>query len=57
MKVLVDTGAASTFLNCKGVADMKLLLSSSPQIDMIRGEQIGAMGADNGELQLTHQFI
>ena len=36
---------------------MKLSLSSSPQIDMIRGEQIGAMGADNVALQLTHRFI
>lgn len=57
VRMLVDTGAASTFLNRKGVADMKLSLSSSPQIDMIRGEQIGAMGADNVALQLTHRFI
>ena len=57
VRMLVDTGAASTFLNRKGVADMKLSLSSSPQIDTIRGEQIGAMGADNVALQLTHRFI
>ena len=54
VKMLVDTGAASTFLNWRGVADMRLS-SSSPQIAPIR-EQIGAMGADNRALQLTHRF-
>lgn len=54
IKLLVDTGAASSFLNWNGVSQMKLS-SSSPQIDPIR-EQIGAMGADNMALQLTHRF-
>lgn len=54
VKLLVDTGAASSFLNWKGVSDMKLS-SSSPQIDPIR-DQIGAMGADNMALKLTHRF-
>jgi hypothetical protein len=56
VKMLVDTGAASTFLNKRGVVDMRLSLSSSPQIEPIRGEQIGAMGADNLALTLTHRF-
>ena len=54
VRLLVDTGAASSFLNWKGVTDMKLS-SSSPQIEPIR-EQIGAMGADNLALKLTHRF-
>ena len=56
VRMLVDTGAASTFLNKKGVLDMRLSLSSSPQIEPIRGEQIGAMGADNLALRLTHRY-
>jgi len=54
VRLLVDTGAASSFLNWKGVSDMRLS-SSSPQIEPIR-EQIGAMGADNLALELTHRF-
>ena len=54
VKLLVDTGAASSFLNWKGVGDLRLS-SSSPQIEPIR-EQIGAMGADNMALRLTHRF-
>jgi len=54
VKLLVDSGAASSFLNWSGVSDMKLS-SSSPQIDPLR-EQIGAMGADNMALRLTHRY-
>jgi len=54
VKLLVDTGAASTFLNWKGVSAMKLS-ASSPQIEPLR-ERIGAMGADNMALELTHRF-
>jgi hypothetical protein len=54
VKLLIDTGAASTFLNWKGVADLGLT-SSSPQIQPIRDE-IGAMGADNTALRLTHRY-
>lgn len=54
VKLLVDTGAASSFLNWKGVSDMRLS-SSSPQIEPLR-DQIGAMGADNMALRLTHRF-
>ena len=56
VRMLVDTGAASTFLNRRGVADMRLSLSSSPKIEPIRGEAIGAMGADNVALRLTHRY-
>mmetsp|Transcript_13663 Transcript_13663/g.29617 ORF Transcript_13663/g.29617 Transcript_13663/m.29617 type:complete len:527 (-) Transcript_13663:181-1761(-) len=54
IKLVVDTGAASSFLNWKGVSDMRLSLSS-PQIEPLR-ERIGAMGADNMALELTHRF-
>jgi hypothetical protein len=35
---------------------MRVSLSSSPQIEPIRGEMIGAMGADNLALRLTHRL-
>lgn len=54
VKLLVDTGAASSFLNWNGVSQMKLS-TSSPQIDLIK-ESVGAMGADNMALQLTHRY-
>jgi hypothetical protein len=53
VKMLVDTGASSSILNWKGVADMGLSRSSngiSPIATM------GAMGADNMALALTHRF-
>ncbi|KAL7546348.1 hypothetical protein ACHAWF_009683 [Thalassiosira exigua] len=55
VKLLVDTGAASSFLNWKGVSDMRLS-KDSPQIEPIR-DAIGAMGADNVALRLTHRFV
>ena len=54
VKLLVDSGAASSFLNWNGVSQMKLS-SSSPQIEALR-EQIGAMGADNMAIRLTHRY-
>ncbi|KAL3784327.1 hypothetical protein ACHAW5_000218 [Stephanodiscus triporus] len=57
VRMLVDTGAASTFLNRKGVADMRLVVMlASYKIEPIRGEVIGAMGADNLALRLTHRY-
>eukprot|EP00978_Attheya_sp_CCMP212_P000902 scaffold1948_cov52-Attheya_sp.AAC.5 len=53
VKMLVDTGASSSILNWKGVADMGLSRTSngiSPIATM------GAMGADNMALALTHRF-
>ncbi|EJK72455.1 hypothetical protein THAOC_06016 [Thalassiosira oceanica] len=55
VKLLVDTGAASSFLNWKGVSDLRLS-NASPQIEPIR-EAIGAMGADNNALRLTDRFV
>ena len=55
VRLLVDTGAASTFLNWKGVSDLNLS-ESSPQIER-NTESLGAMGADNMALQLTHRYI
>jgi len=56
VRLLVDTGAASTFLNWKGVSDMGLSKTSSPQIERNR-DAIGAMGADNMALELTHRYV
>jgi hypothetical protein len=53
--MLVDTGAASSFLNWNGVAQLNLD-RNSPLINSIVGS-IGAMGADNMALQLTHRFV
>lgn len=55
VKLLVDTGAASSFLNWKGVSDLGMS-RSSPQIEPIR-DSIGAMGADNMALELTHRYV
>jgi hypothetical protein len=55
VKLLVDTGAASSFMNWSGVADLGYS-SSSEQIEPIR-DAIGAMGADNLALQLTHRYV
>ena len=55
VKLLVDTGAASSFLNWKGVSDLRLS-KASPQIEPIR-EAIGAMGADNNALRLTDRLV
>ena len=52
VSMLVDTGAASSFLNWDGVAQLNLD-RNSPLINPIVGS-IGAMGADNMALQLTH---
>ncbi|KAL7448554.1 hypothetical protein ACHAWC_000719, partial [Mediolabrus comicus] len=55
VNMLVDTGAASSFLNWNGVAQLNLD-RNSPLINSIIGS-IGAMGADNMALQLTHRFV
>ena len=54
VKLLVDTGAASTFLNWNGVSQMGYS-SASDKIEPIR-DAIGAMGADNLALKLTHRY-
>lgn len=55
VKLLVDTGAASTFMNWNGVSALGYA-SSSQQIEPI-SEAIGAMGADNAALRLTHRYV
>lgn len=55
VSMLVDTGAASTFLNWNGVSQLNLS-RESPLINPIAAS-IGAMGADNMALQLTHRFV
>ena len=54
IKVLLDTGATSTILNWRGVAGMGLS-SSSPQLSQ-NSSPMGAMGADNNALSLTHRI-
>jgi predicted aspartyl protease len=54
VKMLVDSGAASSFLNWKGLADLGLE-RSSPSIKPIQGS-MGAMGSDNMAIQLTHRI-
>jgi predicted aspartyl protease len=54
VKLLLDTGAASSILNWKGVADLGLS-RSSPEVSP-NTSPIGAMGADNIALQLTHRI-
>lgn len=56
IKMLVDTGAASTILNWKGVSDMGLS-KSSPLITPNTDQMIGAMGADNVAYSLSHSYI
>ncbi len=55
VSMLVDTGAASTFLNWNGVSQLNLS-RESPLVNPIAAS-IGAMGADNMALQLTHRFV
>lgn len=55
VKMLVDTGAASSFLNWKGVSDLKLS-RDSPDIARINGK-MGAMGADNIAMELSHRYV
>jgi hypothetical protein len=55
VKMILDTGAASTFLNWKGVSDLNMD-RSHPLISHNR-EAIGVMGADNNALALSHRFV
>jgi len=55
INMIIDTGAASTFLNWKGVADMNM--DSNHPLVSYNKESIGIMGADNNALALTHRFV
>jgi len=53
--MLVDTGAASSILNWRGVSQMGLG-RDSPEISPTPND-IGAIGADNVALRLTHRYV
>lgn len=55
VKMLVDTGAANTFLSWKGVADLGLSRDSSDFVQRLNNP-MGAMGSDNVVMQLTHRI-
>jgi len=55
VKMIVDTGAASTILNWKGVKAMGL--SKYSDIIVKSNTPMGAMGADNVALELTHRIV
>jgi len=55
VKMLIDTGAASTFLNWKGVGDLNM--SRDHPLISRNTEALGAMGADNMALHLSHRFV
>ncbi len=55
VKMIVDTGAASTFLNWKGAKDMNI--DRNHPLVSFNTEAIGVMGADNNALALTHRFV
>ena len=50
IKMLVDTGATSSFLSWQGVADLGLQRSDVPSLS----NRVGALGSDNVAMQLTH---
>lgn len=54
VKMLVDSGAASTFLNWKGVSNLSLS-RDSPLIEKL-SSPMGAMGSDNIAMALTHRL-
>ena len=53
--MLVDTGAASTILNWRGVADMSL--SKDSELIPRNLSSMGAMGADNVAFELSHRYM
>ena len=54
VKMLVDSGAASTFLNWKGVSDLSLS-RNSPLVESL-SSPMGAMGSDNVAMTLTNRL-
>lgn len=55
VKLLLDTGAAATFLSWKGVKDLNMSIDH-PLIQR-NTNPIGAMGADNNAIELSHRFV
>lgn len=57
VKMLVDSGAASTFLNWKGVEDLGISRTDDSSSFLQRlSNPMGAMGSDNIAMQLTHRL-
>jgi predicted aspartyl protease len=55
VKMLVDSGAANTFLNWKGVEDLGLSRTDDSFLQRL-SKPMGAMGSDNIAMQLTHRL-
>ena len=55
VKMLLDTGAASTYLNWPGVTNLNMNWNH-PLISR-NSHNLGAMGADNNAMALTHRFV
>jgi hypothetical protein len=55
IKMLVDTGATSTFINWKGVVDGLSLSRNSFLVKELQ-QRTGAMGSDNIAMDLTHRI-
>ena len=55
VKMLVDSGAANTFMNWKGVADLGLSKNDNSFLQRIPNPT-GAMGSDNIVMRLTHRI-
>ena len=54
--LLVDSGAAHTLLNWKGVADLGLSRQSPAVAPLDPRMKMGAMGSDNAVMQFTHRL-
>ena len=55
VKMLVDTGAASSFLNWEGVSSLNM--DRDHALITRNTDAIGVMGADNTALALSHRFV
>jgi predicted aspartyl protease len=55
VKMLVDSGAANTFMNWKGVEDLGLSRTDDSFLQRLTNP-MGAMGSDNIAMQLTHRL-
>jgi len=58
VRMLVDTGATASYLNWNGIIN-DMNLSKDPPHPLVERntESLGAMGADNQALALTHRFV
>ena len=56
VKMLVDSGAAGTYLNWKGVEDLGLSRTKDASFIQRLNIPMGAMGSDNVAMALTHRI-